>query len=77
MIIDIRIFTIKFVIISGSNSTVERAFSTLTQMLTDQRISLKHQWIEDIMLFKGNDKISTKTERDEIIERVNIIYNSM
>ena len=60
--------------ISGSNSTVERAFSTLTQILTDRRISLKHKSIEDVMIIKGNDCNWTDEERNEILERAREIY---
>ena len=60
--------------ISGSNSTVERAFSTLTLILTDRRISLNHNSIEDIMIINGNDVNWTIKEKEEIIARAREIY---
>eukprot|EP00795_Rhopilema_esculentum_P011494 gene11494-21711_t len=42
--------------LSGSNSTVERAFSVLTSMLSDRRLSLHHETMEDLMLIKCNNK---------------------
>ena len=54
--------------LSGSNSTVERAFSLLTLLLSDRRLRLKHKTLEEIMIIKINNKIWTKAERNEIIE---------
>ena len=53
--------------ISGSNSSVERAFSTLTLILSDRRLSLHHEKLENIMLIKGNDKNWTVLEKKTII----------
>ena len=55
-------------VISGSNSAVERTFSTLTLMLSDRRLCLKHENIENVILLKGNDKIWSIKERNEIID---------
>ena len=63
-----------FLSISGSNSTVERAFSTLTQIITDHHISLKHKFIEDIMIIKCNDANRTEKEKEDIIEQAQEIY---
>ncbi len=60
--------------ISGSNSTVERAFSTLTNILTDKRLSIKHKRMEQILIISSNDKNWTAQERNEIIERAVDIY---
>ena len=54
--------------ISGSNCAVERAFSILTMMLSDQRLLLHHSVMEDIMIIKCNDHVWTTVERKEIIE---------
>ena len=62
--------------ISGSNSTVERAFSTLTQIITDRRVHLKHDVIENIMLIKGNDCNWSSKERDDLISRAREFYCS-
>ena len=61
---------------SGSNSTVERAFSLLTLILSDRRLSLKHKVINDIMLIKGNDKIWSPEEKTQLMERALDIYLS-
>ena len=55
--------------ISGSNSTVERAFSTLTNILTDKRLPIKNKQIEQILIISSIDKNWTVQERNEIIER--------
>ena len=60
--------------VSGSNSTVERAFSTLTNILTDKRLSMKHKRMEQILIISSNDKNWTIQERNEIIERAVDIY---
>ena len=57
-----------------SNSTVERAFSTLTNILTDKRLSMKHKRMEQILIISSNDKNWTIQERNEIIERAVDIY---
>ena len=54
--------------LSGSNSTVERAFSLLTLMLTDRRLSLAHNTIENILIINANDKLWTPLERESIIK---------
>ena len=60
--------------VSGSNSTVERAFSTLTNILTDKRLSMKHKRMEQILIISSTDKNWTIQERNEIIERAVDIY---
>ena len=55
--------------LSGSNSTVERAFSVLTLLLSDRRLSLHHETMEDLMLIKCNNKNWGCQEREDIIER--------
>ena len=42
--------------VSGSNSFVERAFSVLRKMLSDQRLCLKHKRMELILIIAGNNK---------------------
>lgn len=54
--------------ISGSNSTVERAFSVLTTMMSDRRLRSSHKLIEDRLIIEVNDKNWSKEERSEIIE---------
>ena len=53
--------------LSGSNSTVERAFSLLTLLLSDKRLSMRHATMEQVMMININDKIWTSLERESII----------
>ena len=62
--------------LSGSNSSVEQAFSILTMMLTDRRLNSSHELLEMRMLIKVNDKNWNETERKEIIKRAFEIYIS-
>ena len=61
---------------SGSNSTVERAFSVLTLLLSDRRLSLHHETMEDVMLTKCNNKNWGCQEREDIIKNAFEIYMS-
>lgn len=60
--------------IGGSNSSVERAFSLLTSILSNRRLKLRHKTIEDLMIIKLNDKIWSPSERNEILENALKIY---
>lgn len=60
--------------LSGSNSTVERAFSVLTALLTDRRLKTSHDTIEMIIRIYCNDKVWSEKEREEIIERATDIH---
>ena len=60
--------------LSGSNSSVERAFSTLSNILSDKRMSSKHATLENLLLVKLNDKVWNDVEREEIIESALAIY---
>ena len=62
--------------ISGSNSTVERAFSVLTQITTSLRVNLKHDVMEDIMIISCNNQAWSKSEKEEILEKAYAIYRS-
>ena len=53
---------------SGSNSEVERAFSTLTLLLSDRRLSMDHQTMDDLMVVKCNNYVWTEQERREILD---------
>ena len=46
----------------------------LTNMLSDRRLSMKHNRIESVLLIAGNDKNWSAREREEIIERAVGIY---
>ena len=54
--------------LSGSNSTVERAFSLLTLLLSDKRLSMSHNTMEDVILININVKLWSNVERDEIVK---------
>ena len=53
--------------LSGSNSTVERAFNLITLIMSDRRLSLSHSTMEDIVTININDKLWIQSEREEII----------
>ncbi len=59
--------------IIGSNSSVEQAFSMLTNMLSDRPLSMKHKRIESVLLISEDDKNWSAGEREEIIERATVI----
>ena len=54
--------------ISSSNSSVERVFNALTTLLTDRRLSMSHETMEDCMLIAGNSSVWTECEKEEILE---------
>ena len=60
--------------VSGSNCAVERAFSILTMLLTDQRLTLRHEVMEDIMIIKCNDNMWSCKERKDIIDEAVTLY---
>ena len=62
--------------LSTSNSMVERAFSLLTLLLSDKRLSLMHETIESLMKINLSDKIWTEKEKNEILERAVNVYLS-
>eukprot|EP00112_Aurelia_sp_Birch-Aquarium-sp1_P011097 Seg2340.8 transcript_id=Seg2340.8/GoldUCD/mRNA.D3Y31 product="hypothetical protein" protein_id=Seg2340.8/GoldUCD/D3Y31 len=59
---------------SGSNSTVERGFSVLTNVLSDRRLSMKHRRMESVLMISVNDKNWSQKERDDILERAVDVY---
>ena len=62
--------------ISGSNSSVERTFSVVTNILSDKRLSMRHETINESLIVYGNDDLWTTEERTEIINRAVEIYLS-
>ena len=62
--------------LSGSNSSVERAFSVLTMMLSDKRLKSSHHLLNYRLIIKGNDKYWSEAERSEILRRAVAIYMS-
>ena len=63
--------------ISGSNSSVERCFSILTIILTDRRLSMNHELMENVMLIAGNKNNWSDMEKNKIIDRAVEIYLSI
>lgn len=59
---------------SGSNSTVERSFSLLTNMLSDRRLSMSHKTMNMLLKIKISDKLWNDIERKELIDRALEIF---
>ena len=53
--------------IGASNSTVERGFSLLSNILTDKRLRISHKAMENCLLVAANSVNFTSPERDQII----------
>ena len=51
-----------------SNSTVEKGFSQLTAMLSDRRLSLVADTMEDLQVIRTNHLSWTEAERAELLE---------
>ena len=62
--------------VSGSNSQVERTFSTVTNILSDKRFSMNHNTLEDCLVILGNDILWKKHEKEEIIQASRKLYMS-
>ena len=60
--------------ISGSNSAVERTFSVVTNILSDKRLSMRHNTINEALIVYGNDSLWSTEERESIIDRAVEIY---
>ncbi|XP_057295467.1 zinc finger protein 862-like [Hydractinia symbiolongicarpus] len=60
--------------LSASNSTVERAFSLLTLLLSNRRLTMSHVTMENLLCINLNNKIWTEKEREEITEMAVIKY---
>lgn len=54
--------------LSSSNSVVEKAFSTLTTLLTDRRLTMSHSTMEDCMVISGNSSVWTEKEKEQILD---------
>jgi hypothetical protein len=50
-----------------SNSTVEKGFSMLNAMMSDRRLSLGADTMEDLFLVKGNQSVWSPQEVEEIL----------
>ena len=60
--------------ISASNSTVERAFSILSLILSDRRLSMSHKMMKRCIMISANDSNWSKSEREQLIERAVDLY---
>ena len=60
--------------ISASNSTVERVFSILTQMLSDRRLSMRHDLMENLLMISANDANWSNEEREALLRRAVDLY---
>ena len=61
---------------SGSNSSVERTFSFVTNILFDKRLSMSHDTLENSVIVSGKNSIWSEKEREEITDRAFEIYLS-
>ena len=59
---------------SGSNSKVKITFSTVSNKLSDKRLSMSHSTLNDNLIVYGNHSLWNKDEREEIIERALDMY---
>ena len=60
--------------VSGSNSSVERAFSILTIILSDKRLRMSHKTMEECIIIAGNDTNWDKSDREKILSKAVEIY---
>ena len=56
--------------ISASNSTVEKVFNTLTTLLSDCCLTMKHSTMEDCLVIAaaGNGSVWSEREKDEFLD---------
>ena len=60
--------------LSSSNCAVERVFSILTLLLSDRRLTMNHDTMEDSILIAGNSRFWTDMEREEILTKATEKY---
>lgn len=51
-----------------SNCTVENAFSFLTAMLSDRRLSMKHETMDELLMIRANHLVWSENEREQILD---------
>ena len=61
-------------ILGWNNSSVERTFSFVTNILSDKRLSISHDTLENSVIVSGNNSIWSEKEREEMIDRALEIY---
>lgn len=59
---------------SLSNSAIERVLSTLTTLLFDSRLRLKHETMEDCLLKVGNKNARAESNKEDILDSAVLKY---
>ena len=60
--------------LSSSNSSVERIFSLLTIMLSDRRLRMTHETMEDMIIIAGNSSLWNEREKENLLIRATELY---
>ena len=55
--------------LSSSNSATERVLSLLTTCLSDRRLIMRHDTMEDYLIIAGNQRAWSEQEKNELITR--------
>ena len=55
------------ILLLSSNSATEKVFNTLTTLLSNRRLRLNHETVEDFLLTVGNKNTWTESNKDEIL----------
>ena len=55
------------ILLLSSNSATERVFNTLTTLLSNRRLRLNHETVEDFLLTVGNKNTWTESNKDTIL----------
>lgn len=55
------------ILLLSSNSATERVFNTLTTLLSNRRLRLNHETVEDFLLTVGNKNTWTESNKDKIL----------
>ena len=55
------------ILLLSSNSATEKVFNTLTTLLSNRRLRLNHETVEDFSLTVGNKNTWTESNKDEIL----------
>ena len=65
---DVRALAVILIALSMLNSSLEHAFTILTNILSKGCLSVNHRKMEFILIIRANDKNLNDVERSEIIE---------
>lgn len=55
------------ILLLSSNSAIERVFNTISTLLSNRRLRLNHETVEDFSLTVGNKNTWTESNKDEIL----------